>query len=134
MRSYRELILLPTIDERFRYLKIAQSVAKDTFGSYRYLNQKFYKSKEWKELRSQIIIRDNGCDLAVDGYPVGDKGYIHHINPITIEQFLNRDYSIFDPDNLILCSFTTHNAIHYGSDTSLNKDLIERHPGDTCLW
>lgn len=134
MRSYRELILLPTIDERFQYLRIAQSVAKDTFGSYRYLNQKFYKSKEWKEVRHSIIIRDNGCDLAVDGYPVGDKGYIHHINPITIDQFINRDPSIFDPDNLILCSFSTHNAIHYRRENSLQKDLIERHPGDTRLW
>ncbi len=134
MRCYSELVLLPTIEERFRYLRIAQEVAKDTFGSYRYLNQRFYSSTEWRNIRHHIILRDNGCDLGVDGYPVGDRGYIHHINPITVDQLTHADDCIFDPENLILCSFSTHNAIHYGGDTSLHKDLIERRPGDTCPW
>lgn len=134
VRCYSELILLPTIDERFKYLRIAQFVAKDTFGSYRYLNQRFYSSKEWRSIRSAIVLRDNGCDLAMDGYPVGNRGYIHHINPITVEQLERGDNAIFNPENLILCSFQTHNAIHYSNGNSLQKDLIERHPGDTRLW
>lgn len=134
MRCYSDLVLLPTIDERFRYLRQAQNVGEKTFGWSRYLNQAFYKSHEWKLIRDKIIVRDGGNDLGVDGYPVGDRGYVHHINPITIEQLRGADDAIFDPENLILCSFQTHNAIHYGTSTSLYKDLITRSPGDTCPW
>lgn len=134
MGCYSELMLLPTIDERYRYLRRCQKPGDRTFGGDRYLNQRFYKSVEWKNLRHHIIVRDNGCDLAVDGYPVGDKGYIHHINPITVDQLTNGEDCLFDPENLILCSFSTHNAIHYGTGISLQKDLVERRPGDTCPW
>lgn len=134
MKCYSELILLPTIDERFQYLRQSQTIGERTFGGDRYFNQAFYRSREWKFIRHKIIVRDGGNDLAVEGYPVGDRGYIHHINPMTIDQLTSGDDAIFDPENLILCSFSTHNAIHYGASTSLHKDLITRSPGDTCPW
>lgn len=133
MRCYSELIRLPTIDERLRYLRQAQIVGERSFGGDRYLNQAFYSSYEWRSMRHSIIVRDNGCDLAVPGYPVA-KGYIHHINPITIDELKHGDDCLFDPENLILCSFDTHNAIHFGSEPSLGRDLVERRPGDTCPW
>lgn len=133
MASYRELVLLPTIEERIVYLQRYQTVAGRTFGGDRYFNQTFYRSKEWRLIRNKIILRDNGCDLAVDGYPVGDRGYIHHIEPITIDQLRYGDAALFDPDNLVLCSHATHNAIHYGNKVE-NRGLIERRPGDTKLW
>lgn len=133
-RSYRELIRLPTMEERFHYLQIAQQVGVETFGFDRYLNQRLYHSLEWKSIRHQIVIRDNGCDLAMDGYPVGDRGIIHHINPITLDQLTHGDDSIFDPDNLILCSWNTHQAIHYGTIEQIITKPIERRPGDTCPW
>lgn len=134
MRCYSELILLPTIDERYHYLRRCQKPGDRTFGGDRYLNQQFYKSIEWKNFRHSIVIRDGGWDLGVEGYPVIDRGFIHHINPITIEQLSQGSDCLFDPENVILCSFDTHNAIHYGINRSLNKDLIERRPGDTCPW
>lgn len=134
MRCYSELILVPTLEERYNYLRIAQHVSESTFGGNRYLNQRFYSSTEWKNIRPHIIVRDNGCDLGVDGYPVGDRGYIHHINPITIDQLIRGDDCIFDPENLILCSFNTHNAIHYGSFELIRSVPIERRPNDTCPW
>lgn len=134
MACYSELIILPTLEERFRYLRRCQKVGDRTFGGDRYLNQAFYKSTEWRNIRHRIIVRDNGCDLGVDGFPVGDRGYIHHINPITLDQLSNRDDCLFDPENLILCSFKTHNAIHYGGEDSLPKIPIERRPNDTCPW
>lgn len=133
-RSYRDLVLLPTIEERFLYLQIAQGVGVETFGSSRYLNQRLYSSIEWRNVRHKIVVRDNGWDLAMEGYPVGDRGVIHHINPITLEQLTNGDDCIFDPDNLILCSWNTHQAIHYGSLEHIMTKPIERRPGDTCPW
>lgn len=133
MGSYRELILLPTIEERIKYLQRRQTIGDRTFGADRYLNQAFYKSREWKLVRNQIIVRDGGWDLAVKGYPVCNRGYVHHINPITLDQLTNSDDSLFDPDNLILCSHTTHNAIHYGASIP-STTIIERRPGDTKLW
>lgn len=134
MGSYRELALLPTIEERFKYLQRNQKIGDRTFGGDRYLNQAFYTSLEWRNVRHSVIIRDNGCDLGVDGYPVGDRGVIHHINPITLDQLMHGDECLFDPDNLVLCSFKTHNAIHYGSTHINHTTLIERRPGDTCPW
>lgn len=134
MRCYSELMLLPTLQERIKYLQRCQKPGDRTFGGDRYVNQAFYHSTEWKNIRHSIIIRDNGYDLAVYGYPVGDRGYIHHINPITIDQLTHGDSSLFDPENLILCSFKTHNAIHYGNSSSIPQPIVERRPGDTCPW
>lgn len=134
MRCYSELIRLPTIEERYRYLRIAQGVGAKTFGADRYINQAFYRSNEWRTFRNSIIVRDNGCDLAVDGYPVGQRGYIHHINPITLDDLSNGADCLMDPENVILCSFNTHNAIHYGNEDSLPKPIVERRPNDTCPW
>lgn len=133
MGNYRELLLLPTIEERIAYLQRRQKVGDRTFGGDRYFNQVFYRSKEWRLIRNEIIIRDGGWDLAVEGYPVGDRGYIHHIEPITMDQLRNGASTLFDSDNLILCSHDTHNAIHYGMTVS-SKEFIERRPGDTKLW
>lgn len=133
MANYHELLFLPTIEERIRYLQRKQRVGDRTFGGDRYFNQAFYQSKEWKLIRNDVIIRDGGWDLAVEGYPVGDRGYIHHIDPITMDQLRHGDPALFDLDNLILCSHETHNAIHYGS-TVIKRDLTKRRPGDTKLW
>lgn len=133
MANYRELVLLPTIEERVAYLQRHQKVSERTFGGDRYFNQQFYKSKEWKDIRTQVILRDRGCDLAVEGYPVGDIAYVHHIEPITMEQLRHSDSALFDLDNLILCSHATHNAIHYGTKVE-KRGLVERRPGDTKLW
>lgn len=134
MKCYSELILLPTIEERYQYLRRCQKPGDRTFGGDRYINQRFYKSMEWRNFRHSIVVRDGGCDLAMEGYPVGNKGFIHHINPITIDQLSQGNDCLLDPENVILCSFYTHNAIHYGVDRLLHKDLIERKPGDTCPW
>ena len=135
-RSYSECIKFPTIEDRYRYLKLDGAVAAATFGGHRELNQALYRDPTWKKVRREVILRDAGCDLGVPGYeiPEGSAGYIHHINPITIEDIKNRDPKIFDLDNLILCSYNTHQAIHYGSEAMLPKTPIERKPGDTCPW
>lgn len=133
MANYRELLLLSTIEERIHYLQRRQRVGDRTFGGDRYFSQAFYQSKEWRLIRNDVIVRDGGWDLAVQGYPVGDRGYIHHIEPITMDQLRHGDSALFDPDNLILCSHATHNAIHYGK-TVTKRDLVERRPGDTKFW
>lgn len=133
-RSYRELLQLSTFEERYEYLRLNGQVGIATFGFDRYLNQKFYKSIEWKELRNKIIIRDDGCDLGVFSMPCFGRAIVHHINPISEEDLIYGADSIFDPDNLILCSLQTHNAIHYGDPSGLRQDYIERHPNDTCPW
>ncbi len=134
MKCYSELLLLPTLEQRYYYLRQSKKPYERTFGDNRYLNQMFYASTEWQSIRRQIIIRDKGCDLALDGYPVGDRGYVHHINPITIDELEHGDDCLFDPENLILCSFKTHNAIHFGEFCQVPHDPITRVPGDTCLW
>lgn len=135
MRCYSELITFPTFQERFEYLKLNGSVGRATFGHMRYLNQTLYtKSKEWKNLRKKIIIRDNGNDMAMEGYPVADRGQIHHLNPITPEMILDRDPLIFDPENLILVSLATHNAIHYQTEYHVADNPIVRKPNDQCPW
>lgn len=120
--------------DRFKYLKLNGAVSETTFGSSRYLNQAFYRSSEWKKTRSRIIIRDLGCDLGVEGYDIYGRIYIHHINPITIEDVEERSTDLFDPDNLICVSFDTHEAIHYGDENLLRKDPIVRRKNDTCPW
>ena len=134
IRTYSELITIPTFEERFEYLQLKGSVGKDTFGYDRYLNQVLYRSPEWKRLRNQIIIRDYGCDLACDGYDIYDKVLIHHLNPITVEDVLARSRKVFDPDNLVCVSHSTHNAIHYGDVDLLVTGPIIRTKNDTCPW
>lgn len=133
-RSYSELVRLPTMQERYEYLRLSSAPGEVTFGSSRYLNQKLYTSTEWTQVRQKIIVRDQGFDLGVEGYSAGWKPTIHHINPITLEQILEGDPSIFDPENLILCSHDTHNAIHFGAPQDRSQMPVERRPGDTILW
>ena len=133
-RSYQELIKFDSFDDRFDYLKLGGSVGADTFGYHRYLNQALYRSEEWKRLRRAIIIRDNGCDLGLDGYEINNNILIHHINPITMDNIKNRDHIVFDVNNLICVSHETHNAIHYSDENLLFKTPVERMPNDTCPW
>lgn len=134
IKTYSETIAIPSYIERFRYLKLNGQVGTDTFGHDRYLNQILYNTPEWKRFRRDIILRDNGCDLGCEDYEIYGKIMIHHINPITVDDILCRDPSIFDPENVISCSMITHNAIHYGSEDLLMKGPIERRPNDTCPW
>lgn len=134
IKTYSELITIPTFEERFEYLQLKGSVGKDTFGYDRYLNQVLYRSPEWKRLRNQIIIRDGGCDLACEGYAIYGKVLIHHLNPITVEDVLARSRKVFDPDNLVCVTHNTHNAIHYGDAELLITGPIIRTKNDTCPW
>lgn len=136
-KSYTELMGFKTFEDRFNYLKTNGLVGDITFGPNRGLNQKFYASKEWKDFRRRIILRDNSRDLGCEGHEFGNNQpiYIHHINPISVEDVINRNFkSILNPDNVISCSFETHQAIHYGDINQLHKDPIERSPNDTCPW
>lgn len=134
IRTYSELITLDTFEERFRYLKLDGVVGRETFGYDRYLNQILYNSPEWKRCRNGIIIRDNGCDLGCEGYDIHGQILIHHINPITVEDVLNRNPIVFDPENLISTTHNTHNAIHYSDENLLITGPIERRKNDTCPW
>lgn len=134
IKTYSELITIPTYEERFQYLQLKGAVGKDTFGYDRYLNQIFYNSPEWKRLRNQIIIRDNGCDLGCEGYEIYGRVLIHHLNPITVEDVVSRNPIVFDPENLICVSHNTHNAIHYGDESLLILAPVERTKNDTCPW
>ena len=133
-KSYSELIRLPTYLERFRYLQINGAVGAETFGYDRYLNQILYRTGEWKRFRRDIILRDNGCDLACDDYEIFGRILVHHLNPITVDDVLNRDPKIFDPNNVITTTLDTHNAIHYGDERLLVMDPIVRTKNDTCPW
>ena len=134
MKSYSELITIPTFKERYIYLKLDGKVGKETFGYDRYLNQLFYHSDEWRKFRDSIILRDNGNDLGVDNYPINGRILIHHINPIYPEDIIKRSQILFDPENVISVSKSTHNAIHYGDESLLFLDLTERLSNDTCPW
>lgn len=134
IRKYSELIKLKTFEERFEYLKLSGEVGVATFGFDRYLNQALYRSPEWRRVRREIIVRDNGCDLGVEGYNIFGKIVIHHMNPINVEDILNRKSYIMDPEYLICVSLNTHNAIHYSDDSILPSLPVERKPGDTILW
>lgn len=134
IKSYLELITLPTFSERYEYLKIGGRIGEETFGFDRYLNQVLYRSPEWKRFRRDIILRDNACDLGCDGYEIYGKLLVHHINPITIEDVINRNPCVFDPNNVISTSMNTHNAIHYGDIDLLISEPIERSKYDTCPW
>lgn len=135
VRSYSELITLPTFEERFEYLRLNGKVGSDTFGFDRYLNQVFYRSKEWKHIRNQVILRDNGCDLAIPDRQLFDKIYIHHMNPILPDDVINRTSYLMNPEYLVCVSFDTHNAIHYGDASLLPKtNITVRSPNDTAPW
>lgn len=134
IKCYSELITLPTFKERFNYLRLKGSVGEATFQFNRYLNQSFYRSAEWKRIRNEIIVRDNGCDLGCDGYEIHRGIIIHHINPISIDDILKRRSVLFDPENLISTVHLTHNAIHYGDESLLMVEPIERSANDTCPW
>lgn len=134
IRCYSELKTLPSFEERFRYLKMDSTVGKETFGRDRYLNQVLYTSPEWRHIRNQIILRDNGCDLGVDGYEIHGRILVHHLEPITAEDILSRSPKIFDPENLICVTHTTHNAIHFGDENLIPRVVHERRQNDTCPW
>lgn len=134
IKTYSELILLPTFEERFKYLQLNGRVGDDTFGFDRYINQKFYRSVEWKRIRDYIIIRDNGCDLAVDGYEIHGRIFIHHMNPITISDIKFSTEYLMNPDYLICVTHNTHNAIHYGDEKQIITGPIVRTKNDTCPW
>lgn len=134
IRSYSEMLKYDTFLDRFRYLVLNGKVGDQVFGGRRYLNQVFYSSPEWKRTRRRVIIRDNGCDLGVEGYDIYGPVYVHHINPITLDDIENRSPNLFDMDNLICVSYLTHEAITYGSEDILPKDPVIRRPNDTCPW
>lgn len=133
-RTYSELILLPTFNERYEYLKLDGKYLEPTFGGHRYLNQMFYQTPEWRTARRKAIVRDMGNDLGCEGWPIYGKIYVHHMNPITAKDILERSDALFDPENLICCSDATHTAITYGDWNVLPKEYKERKPGDTCPW
>ena len=134
IKTYSELISLPTFEERFRYLQLKGSVGKDTFGFDRYLNQNFYRSAAWKRVRDQVIIRDNGCDLGIEDLLIYGKVLIHHMNPINARDIIDMSEFLLKPEYLICVSHATHNAIHYGDENLLIKEPVIRTKNDTCPW
>lgn len=134
IRSYSELRRINDYEERYKYLRIRADVGTSTFGFERYLNQRFYTSAQWRNVRTHVIARDNGCDLGIAGYEIYDRAIIHHMNPMTVEAVTNGDESILDPEFLICVALMTHNAIHYGDENLLVKKPVARQPGDTKLW
>lgn len=133
-KTYSELILLPTFEERFNYLKLDGHIGEDTFGYNRYINQSFYQSLEWKKIRDAVIIRDSACDLAILGREIHKYLMVHHINPITVDDLVTMSSKVFDLENLICVSRRTHNAIHFSDQEAISLDPITRRPGDTRLW
>lgn len=134
LKTYSELIKLPTFEERFQYLRLDGCVGQETFGFDRYLNQVFYRSKEWKSIRDRIIVRDNGCDLGMEGFDIYGRILIHHMNPIAAKDIIDRTDFLLNPDYLITTCHNTHNAIHYGDESLLIVAPVERRSNDTCLW
>ena len=133
-RSYSELSQFLTFEERFEYLRLHGEVGSSTFGFDRYINQKFYMSYEWKRARRDVILRDKGCDLGVSGYEINGAFYIHHMNPMSIDDIVHGETWIFNPEYLISTSQMTHNAIHFGDESLLPKVVVARSPNDTKLW
>ena len=133
-KTYQGLLSIQDFVDRFEYLKVPGSIGDPTFGGHRYLNQQLYQSPEWKRVRREVIIRDDGCDLAHPDYPIYGNVLIHHIDPITIDDILHRHPKVFDLDNLVCVSFCTHNAIHYGDSNLLPPVFTERTKNDTCPW
>lgn len=136
LRTYSELIELDNFRDRLSYLMLNDRVGEETFGFDRYLNQKFYRSKEWRDIRREVILRDNGCDLGIDGLEIHGKIIIHHMNPIAIQDIRFKNEDILNPEYLITVAKKTHDAIHYGYDNNIYDPtrIVIRKPGDTCLW
>lgn len=135
IKTYSELITLPTFEERYRYLRLSGSVGKETFGFDRYLNQLFYqRSQLWKRIRDEVIIRDCGCDLGIEGREIYGRVLVHHMNPIGVDDLLHESDFLLNPEFLICTTHNTHNAIHYGDENLLIRDPIERTKNDTCPW
>lgn len=134
IRTYSELSQLDTFEERFRYLQLNGTVGQETFGSERFLNQRFYQSLEWKSIRDLVILRDNGCDLGMEGRDIYGRIYIHHMNPICSQDILGYSEFLVNPEYLISTTHDTHNAIHYGDETLLLSAPVERSRNDTCPW
>lgn len=135
MKTYSELIRLPTFKERFDYLKLDGKVGEDTFGFDRYFNQAMYHSPEWRDIRRKVLVRDEGCDLAIPDREIYGKAIVHHMNPISLKDIEEHNPDIFDPEYLITTSKLTHDAIHYGDENLLSEDEpVERKPDDTCPW
>lgn len=134
LKSYSELKHCNTFDERFEYLKLSGGVGRSTFGFDRYINQEFYTSREWKNVRQQVIIRDEGCDLGMFGYEINISPLIHHMNPMSVDHILNHESWILDPEFLVLTTHNTHNAIHFGAERLHPKVVLQRSPRDTKLW
>ena len=133
--TYKELIQLSTFEDRFEYLRIGANIGEETFGFNRYLNQSFYHSPEWKRFRREIILRDDGCDLAIKDRPIKGRVILHHLNPISESDIFDHTDVLFDPNNVICVSHDTHNALHYGDISLLAPSSVnERLPGDTKLW
>lgn len=134
IRTYSELLRIRSFEDRFRYLKLGGTVGAVTFGFDRYLNQEFYRSSEWRHIRQHVIARDLGCDLGIEGYDIHERLAIHHMNPMTVDDVIHARDSNLDPEFLITVSHNTHNAIHYGDERLLPRELVERRRGDTTLW
>lgn len=134
IRTYSELITLPTFEERYNYLRLGGKVGEETFGFDRYLNQTFYRSYEWHDIRNHVIIRDNGRDLAIDDREIYGRILVHHMNPIRMEDIVNRSKYLLDPEYLVCTTKITHDAIHYGDSSLLITEPIERSKNDTCPW
>jgi hypothetical protein len=133
-RTYSELLTFDSFEERFEYLKLGGGVGHATFGFDRYINQQFYMSREWQDVRQYVIFRDNGCDLGIEGYEIHVGPLIHHMNPMDSTDIIHKESWILDPEFLITTTHNTHNAIHYGSNSLIPKTVTERKPGDTKLW
>ena len=133
-RSYSELVKLNTFEDRFEYLKLSGGIGRATFGFDRHINQRFYGSKEWEDVRQHVIFRDEGCDLGIIGYEIHVGPLIHHMNPMTVDDIIHKEAWILDPEFLITTTHNTHNAIHFGGKNLAPKVVIERKPRDTILW
>lgn len=133
-RRYAELRRLPTFEERFGYLSLSGEVGAATFGFDRWINQNFYRSSEWKRVRNFVIVRDNGCDLGIPGYEIYANLVVHHMNPVRPEDLIQGELWVLDPEYLITTSHRTHNAIHYGDESLIQRRPVQRRPGDTKLW
>lgn len=134
IKRYSELRRLDTFEDRYAYLKLGGSVGASTFGFDRWMNQRFYRSQEWRYVRDQVIVRDGGCDLGIEGYEIHSGLLVHHMNPLSVDDLEHGNESIIDPNFLITTSLRTHNAIHYGDETLLPRGPITRQSGDTKLW
>ncbi len=134
IRTYAEMAQFDSLEDRFEYLALRSSVGMSTFGFDRWLNQQFYTSQAWRQVRNRVIVRDGGCDLGVPGYDIHSRAIIHHMNPIDVSQLVQGDQSVLDPEYLVCTTHNTHNAIHYGDRNLLPKQYVERRVGDTKLW